>query len=114
MTQGTVAAGVVVTGADGTEAVAFLRVEESRRLAFTDAQPELAALVEQLAKDPTQWVQLVAQEAEINPQYGSGVGQGASAGQLTVLAPPTPVQPAGAPVAPQAGTAATGTTDTRQ
>lgn len=92
---GKVTAGVVIAGATGTAPpVAFLRVDRTVRVSFADAREELTGLVSQAAQDPSVWTAIVAQTAEINPRYGSGVAAGGSGGQLAVLPPPAPVAPA--------------------
>lgn len=113
---GSTTGAVLIAGGDG---VVVLRVDERRSLSFSDAREELAAQVGQFAGEqgPAAWISLIAQSAQINPRYGSGMasqddGQGGSA--AIILPPPTPVQPVGAPVAAQSGTSSDSATDTGQ
>jgi hypothetical protein len=110
---------VPITGTSSGDTIVVLHVDERRSLSFEDARPELVASAQQLAGDagPAPWVSLQLQSAEINPRYGSGMGSqddGQGGSVAIVLPPPTPVQPAGAPVLAQNGTATSGATDSGQ
>jgi len=108
---------VVLTGAASGDAVIVLHIDERRSLSFEDAREELVAQVAQFASDagPASWISLIAQTAQINPRYGSGMsseadGQGGSA--TIVVPPPAPVQPVAAVAIAPADARAAGATDT--
>lgn len=105
---GEVTSGVAVAASDGTSTVYFLRIDRHEHLSFDQAKSELVPLVAQLVPSqnasqgqsggPSAWIQLVVQNAEITPRYGSGMSADSS-GRLTVDPPPVPILPSNAPVA---------------
>lgn len=74
--------------------VYFYEVDEFKSVSFDEALPQLTGLVEEWSTGPeaamngvNRWAGYLAVNAEVNPQFGSGVSYGQT---ITVMPPPRP------------------------